>query len=58
MKDILNEIQTGVFPREWLQENQVGRPVYTARKRQDQEHLIETVGEKLRGMMSWLDQDK
>ena len=58
MKDILNEIQTGVFPREWLQENQVGRPVYTARKRQDQEHLIETVGEKLRGMMSWLGQDK
>ena len=58
MKEILNEIQTGIFPREWLQENQVGRPVYTARKRQDQEHLIETVGEKLRGMMSWLGQDK
>ena len=58
MKDILKEIQTGEFPREWLQENQVGRPVYTARKRLDQEHLIETVGEKLRGMMSWLDQEK
>jgi len=58
MKEILSEIQTGEFAREWLQENQVGRPVYTARKRQDQEHLIEVVGGKLRGMMSWLDTKK
>ena len=58
MKEILSEIQTGQFAREWLQENQVGRPVYTARKRQDQEHLIEVVGGKLRGMMSWLDTKK
>ena len=58
MKEILNEIQTGVFPREWLQENQVGRPVYIARKRQDQEHLIEEVGAKLRGMMPWLSEDQ
>ena len=54
MGEILNDIQTGAFPREWLLENRVGRPVYTARKRQDQEHLIEEVGAKLRGMMSWL----
>ncbi len=58
MKEILNEIQTGAFPREWLLENRVGRPVYTARKRQDQEHLIEEVGAKLRGMMSWLEKDE
>jgi ketol-acid reductoisomerase len=55
MKEILSDIQTGKFAKEWLQENQVGRPVYSARKRQDEEHLIEEVGGKLRGMMSWLD---
>ncbi|MCH2663052.1 ketol-acid reductoisomerase [bacterium] len=55
MKRILGDIQSGQFPREWLVENQVGRPLYNARKRQDSEHLIEEVGGKLRGMMSWLD---
>ncbi|MCH7735048.1 MAG: ketol-acid reductoisomerase [Chloroflexi bacterium] len=55
MREILSEVQTGHFAREWLVENQVGRPVYSARKRQDEEHLIEKVGAKLRGMMSWLE---
>ncbi len=55
MRKILREVQDGTFAKEWLQENEVGRPVYNARKRQDQEHLIEEVGAKLRGMMSWLD---
>jgi ketol-acid reductoisomerase len=58
MKKILAEIQSGQFPREWLVENQVGRPLYNARKRQDSEHRIEEVGEKLRGMMTWLSDDK
>ena len=55
MKRILADIQTGRFAKEWMSENQVGRPVYNARKRQDEEHLIEEVGSQLRGMMSWLD---
>ena len=55
MKKILSEVQNGTFAKEWLEENQVGRPVDNARIRQDQEHLIEEVGAKLRGMMSWLD---
>ncbi len=58
MKRILDDIQTGQFPREWLVENQVGRPLYNARKRQDSEHRIEQVGAKLRGMMSWLGDDQ
>ena len=57
MKRILSDIQTGQFPREWLVENQVGRPLYNARKRQDAEHRIEVVGDRLRGMMSWLGED-
>ena len=55
MKRILADIQNGKFAKEWLSENKVGRPVYTAIKRRDSDHLIETVGTKLRGMMSWLD---
>jgi len=54
MKRILKEIQSGEFAREWILENMAGRPVYTAVKRRDSEHLIETVGKKLRSMMSWI----
>ena len=54
MAQILAEIQDGSFAKEWILENQAGRPVYNALKRQDEEHLIETVGKKLREMMPWL----
>ncbi len=55
MKKILMEIQTGQFAREWVLENQVGKPVYTALKAKDQEHMIEKVGKNLRKMMGWID---
>ena len=55
MKRVLADIQEGRFAKDWLSENQVGRPVYNARKRRDSEHLIEDVGTQLRSMMSWLD---
>lgn len=54
MKDILEEIQSGEFAREWILENKVGRPVYNALKKQAREHLIEEIGEKMRSMMPWL----
>ncbi len=54
MAQILAEIQDGTFAKEWILENQAGRPVYNALKRQDEEHLIEIVGKELRKMMSWL----
>ena len=54
MKRILAQVQNGQFAKEWLLENQVGRPNYNARKRRDAEHPIEEVGSRLRGMMSWL----
>ena len=56
MAEILGEIQSGEFAREWILENQANRPVYSALKRQGKEHLIETVGKELRGMMSWIDE--
>jgi ketol-acid reductoisomerase len=54
MKKILNEIQNGQFAKNWLLENQVGRPTYNAMKKADEEHLIEKVGKELRSHMSWL----
>jgi ketol-acid reductoisomerase len=54
MRCILDEIQSGEFAREWILENQAGRPVFNALRKQQSEHLIERVGKKLRGMMSWL----
>ena len=55
MKRILQEIQTGSFAKEWLTENQVGRPVFNAIARRDAAHQVEEVGKRLRGMMSWID---
>jgi ketol-acid reductoisomerase len=55
MRQILAEIQSGEFAREWLIENQVNRPVFNALVRQDREHLIEQTGEKLRKLMPWLE---
>ena len=54
MEQILAEIQDGSFAKEWILENQVGRPVFNALKRMDEEHLIELVGGELRQMMPWL----
>jgi len=54
MKQILTDIQTGVFAREWILENQANRPVINALRRKERGHLIEKVGATLRGMMSWL----
>ena len=54
MKELLKEIQDGSFAKEWILENQAGRPHFNALRRQEQEHLIEEFGEKLRSMMPWL----
>ena len=55
MEEILREIQDGEFAREWLLECKVNRPVFNALRNQSSEHLIEKVGSKLRGMMSWIE---
>ena len=55
MKKVLTEIQDGTFARNWLIENQVGRPQFNAMRRMEAEHQIEKVGKELREMMSWID---
>jgi ketol-acid reductoisomerase len=58
MRKILKEIQTGEFAREFIVENRAGIPTFKAKRRLGREHLIEKVGEKLRGMMPWIQKDK
>ncbi|BFM39548.1 ketol-acid reductoisomerase [Synechocystis sp. LKSZ1] len=54
MRQILKEIQTGQFAREFVLENQAGKPGFTAMRRRESEELIEEVGKDLRAMFSWL----
>ncbi|MCH7895289.1 MAG: ketol-acid reductoisomerase [candidate division NC10 bacterium] len=54
MKKILQEVQDGTFAREWILENQAGRPSFLALRKKDAEHPIEIVGKELRSMMSWI----
>jgi ketol-acid reductoisomerase len=55
MKKILTEIQTGKFAREWILENKAGAPAFKASRRLERQHQIEKVGQKLRGLMKWID---
>ncbi len=54
MRQVLFEIQSGQFAREWLLENNVNRPVFNAIRKAEAEHPIEVVGKRLREMMPWL----
>ena len=54
MREVLKEIQTGRFAREWVTENQAGQPSFQAMRRNGEEHGIEEVGAKLRDMMPWI----
>ena len=58
MKKILAEIQTGTFAREWINENQAGRPVYNALMKRGAEHQVEKVGEKIRENFPWMQKRK
>ena len=57
MRKILKEIQTGAFASEWLTENKVGKPRFNAIGKRQANHEIEEVGKRLRGMMSWINQE-
>ena len=54
MRDILSEIQSGEFAREWILESQAGLPVKKSLEKIEAEHPIEKVGAELRAMMPWL----
>lgn len=53
MKKVLQEIQEGEFASRWISENKAGRPAFYARRRTEQNLLVEKVGKELRKMMPW-----
>ena len=58
MKEILTEIQDGTFAREWIAENEAGKPKYEALLDADRNSKIEQVGARLRDRMAWLNTPK
>jgi ketol-acid reductoisomerase len=55
MQKILKEITSGRFAREWIKENVEGAPNFNAMRKEQADHQIEQVGEKLRAMMPWIE---
>jgi ketol-acid reductoisomerase len=55
MRRILAEIRSGEFAREWVAEDDAGRPTFTKLREQGARHPIEETGRTLRAMMSWVD---
>ena len=55
MRKILSEIQSGEFAREWIAEDDAGRPNFSKWRAESAAHPIEETGKQLRGMMSWVD---
>ena len=55
MRKILTEVQDGTFAREWVAEDDNGRPTFTKLQSEGEQHSVEQVGSKLRGLMSWVD---
>ncbi len=58
MHEVLEDIQSGRFAKEWMLENRVGQPRFKALRRRSAEHPIEEVGERLRGMMPWIGENR
>jgi ketol-acid reductoisomerase len=58
MKRILDEIQSGRFAGEWVNECNAGQPSFKAMRGRSAEHSIEEVGPRLRAMMPWIAENK
>ena len=58
MAEVLWDIQSGKFARDWILENRAGSPHFKAMRRIHADHLIEDVGAEMRGMFAWLREDE
>ena len=58
MREVLDDIQSGRFTKQWMLENAAGLPSFKAMRRRAAEHPLEAVGEKLRDMMPWIAEDR
>jgi ketol-acid reductoisomerase len=57
MREILAEIQSGEFAREWIAENNAGQESFQRMRDEQKDHQIEREGRQLRSMMDWIDQE-
>jgi ketol-acid reductoisomerase len=55
MKDLLSEIQSGDFAREWIAENRAGQENFKRMREEQSRHQVEVVGKELRSQMDWID---
>src|SRR3712207_2417068 len=55
MKDVLGEIQSGAFAREWIAEDRAGQENFKRMREEGKHHQIEREGKELRSMMAWID---
>ncbi|MDY6818847.1 MAG: ketol-acid reductoisomerase [Halobacteriales archaeon] len=58
MEAVLEDVQTGQFAREWVMENQTGRPMYNQLREAEKNHEIEAVGERLRDLFAWAEEQE
>ena len=54
MRRVLDAIQDGSFAKEWIAENDEGRPRFKRLRQENAGHPVEKVGKELRGLMPWL----
>ncbi|MHB8658179.1 MAG: ketol-acid reductoisomerase [Solirubrobacteraceae bacterium] len=55
MRQILGEIQSGDFAREWIAENRAGQENFKRLREEQAGHQVEAVGKELRSQMAWID---
>ena len=58
MKEVLEDIQSGRFTRDWVLENAAGQSSFKAQRRREAEHPVEEVGARLRAMMPWIAENR
>ncbi|WP_226038861.1 ketol-acid reductoisomerase [Natrinema sp. DC36] len=58
MEEVLDQVQNGEFATEWISENQANRPVYTQLNQAEKDHEIEEVGERLRELFAWAEEEE
>ena len=54
MKQVLADIQSGEFAREWIAENRAGQENFQRMREEQKGHQVEKVGSELRAMMPWI----
>ena len=58
MKEVLKDIQSGKFTKQWMEEHKSGQKNFLKMRKQLADHPIEKVGKQLRAMMPWIGKNK